>query len=297
MKTVSQSNFKFQCPRCSKKQIITDFNSGGVFCGYCGFVINTKLENMGYESSNIESQRNTRRTGASRTLSRHDFGLSTVIGLENKDSKGKIYLTTKDNKDSGRIKNISVIFLFYKYQETIFGFELRIWFWLIGMRVTRIIEWDQCLNQWTCPNILLGLVNNRLLLQIESRLPLSQRVTWLWVRDLFSIFFDDGPFKFWPCWFISNKTYNSSNLVSFQFILVKDRNCDQWVYLKIFVWFVLEKIKPVNCILLNLEENSRRHIGKSVFTNSSYSKDTLFFNELFDVVWDFYHDLNVVNLY
>lgn len=88
MNTTSQSNFKFQCPRCSKKQIITDFNSGEVFCGYCGFVINTKLENMGYESSNIESQRDISRAGASRTLSRHDFGLSTTIGLENKDSKG-----------------------------------------------------------------------------------------------------------------------------------------------------------------------------------------------------------------
>jgi len=88
MKAISQPNFTFKCLRCSKRQIITDFNSGEVFCGYCGFVINTKLENMGYESSNIESQMDISRVGASRTLSRHDFGLSTTIGLENKDSKG-----------------------------------------------------------------------------------------------------------------------------------------------------------------------------------------------------------------
>jgi len=79
MNPISQPNFKFQCPRCSKKQIITDFNSGEVFCGYCGFVINTKLENVRYESNNIESQRDARRTGISRTLSRHDFGLSTIL--------------------------------------------------------------------------------------------------------------------------------------------------------------------------------------------------------------------------
>ncbi|MFQ5476871.1 MAG: transcription initiation factor IIB family protein [Nitrosopumilus sp.] len=86
---VLNSNFKFECQRCRKKQIITDFNLGEIFCGNCGFVIDDKLEHFGYESIPIDSQKDTRRTGMPTTLSRNDFGLSTVIGSENKDVHGK----------------------------------------------------------------------------------------------------------------------------------------------------------------------------------------------------------------
>lgn len=86
--TALNSNLKFECQRCAKNQIITDVNSGEVFCGYCGMVINSKLENLGHDSNHIDSQRDTRRTGASITLSRNDFGLSTIIGSKNIDSKG-----------------------------------------------------------------------------------------------------------------------------------------------------------------------------------------------------------------
>jgi len=79
-------------------------NLGEVFCGYCGFVINIKLDNLGYESNNPESQRDARRTGASRTLSRHDFGLSTIISSENKDSRGN----SIQNALSGTIKRIRI---------------------------------------------------------------------------------------------------------------------------------------------------------------------------------------------
>ena len=82
------SNFKFDCQRCGKNQIITDFNSGEVFCKNCGFVINDKSENFGYESNYFEDQKDTRRTGAPMTLTRNDFGLSTVIGSANKDANG-----------------------------------------------------------------------------------------------------------------------------------------------------------------------------------------------------------------
>ncbi|MCV0391937.1 MAG: transcription initiation factor IIB [Nitrosopumilus sp.] len=82
------SNFKFGCPRCGKKEIVTDLNSAEIFCVYCGFVIDEKLKNFGYESFFTDSQKDTRRTGMSRTLSRNDFGLSTVIGSKNKDVHG-----------------------------------------------------------------------------------------------------------------------------------------------------------------------------------------------------------------
>lgn len=86
--TVLNSNLKFECQRCAKHQIVTDVDSGEVFCGYCGMVINSKLEYLGHDSNHIDNKTDTRRTGASRTLSRNDFGLSTIIGSKNIDSKG-----------------------------------------------------------------------------------------------------------------------------------------------------------------------------------------------------------------
>ena len=87
--TVLNSNFKFECQRCSKKQIVTDFSIGEIFCASCGFVIDEKIENSGYESSPGDNQKDTRRTGAPITLSRNDFGLSTVINSKNIDAHGK----------------------------------------------------------------------------------------------------------------------------------------------------------------------------------------------------------------
>ncbi|MCV0401322.1 MAG: transcription initiation factor IIB [Nitrosopumilus sp.] len=82
-------DFKFKCQRCGKKQIISDFNLGEIFCGHCGFVFNEKLENLGYGSGIVDNNKDTRRTGIPVTLSRNDFGLSTIIGSENKDVHGK----------------------------------------------------------------------------------------------------------------------------------------------------------------------------------------------------------------
>ncbi|WP_278975663.1 transcription initiation factor IIB [Nitrosopumilus sp.] len=62
---------------------------GEIFCASCGFVIHEKIENSGYESSLGDDQKDTRRTGAPITLSRNDFGLSTVISSENIDVHGK----------------------------------------------------------------------------------------------------------------------------------------------------------------------------------------------------------------
>lgn len=85
---VLNSNLKLKCQRCAKNQIITDVDSDEVFCGYCGMVINTRLENLGHDPNYTDNKTDTRRTGASRTLSRNDFGLSTIIDSKNIDSKG-----------------------------------------------------------------------------------------------------------------------------------------------------------------------------------------------------------------
>ena len=38
-----------RCPSCGKTTILTDENSGELFCGSCGFVITDKLEDTGAE--------------------------------------------------------------------------------------------------------------------------------------------------------------------------------------------------------------------------------------------------------
>jgi len=81
---------KQRCPSCGKRKIVTDENSGELFCAFCGFVINDKIEDTGAEwrsFSNEESNRN--RVGAGTSLTMHDMGLSIVIGAANKDSTGK----------------------------------------------------------------------------------------------------------------------------------------------------------------------------------------------------------------
>ena len=79
-----------RCPSCGKKKMVTDNNSGEIFCANCGFVITDKIEDTGAEwrsFSNDDSNRT--RVGAGTSLTMHDMGLSTIIGPANKDSSGK----------------------------------------------------------------------------------------------------------------------------------------------------------------------------------------------------------------
>ncbi len=79
-----------RCPSCGKKKMVTDDNSGEVFCANCGFVITDKIEDMGAEWRSFSSDETNRtRVGAGTSLTMHDMGLSTIIGQANKDSTGK----------------------------------------------------------------------------------------------------------------------------------------------------------------------------------------------------------------
>ena len=79
-----------KCPSCGKEKILTDENTGELFCGSCGFVISDKLEDTGAEwRSFSQDETNRARTGAGTSLTMHDMGLSTVIGSVNKDATGK----------------------------------------------------------------------------------------------------------------------------------------------------------------------------------------------------------------
>ena len=83
-----QLSKKQSCPRCGKNKVITDDETGEMFCGKCGFVITDRVDNLGPERTFSDSNSNKSRTGDRTSLTRHDQGLSTIINPINKDSSG-----------------------------------------------------------------------------------------------------------------------------------------------------------------------------------------------------------------
>jgi len=83
-------DIKQSCLRCGKKALITDSETGELFCGSCGFVLSERLENPGPERRSFPDDRvNRERTGVGTSLALHDQGLSTVINPTNRDATGK----------------------------------------------------------------------------------------------------------------------------------------------------------------------------------------------------------------
>jgi len=81
---------KPKCPSCGNKKMVTDQNTGELFCGTCGFVVTEKISDTGAEwRSFANDETNRTRVGAGTSLTMHDMGLSTIIGIQNKDSTGK----------------------------------------------------------------------------------------------------------------------------------------------------------------------------------------------------------------
>jgi len=79
-----------KCPACGGKKMVTDQNTGELFCGKCGFVVTDKIADTGAEWRSFTNDESSRaRTGAGTSLTMHDMGLSTVIGTANKDATGK----------------------------------------------------------------------------------------------------------------------------------------------------------------------------------------------------------------
>ncbi len=69
----TKSNLKEKCPRCVKGTLVTDHESGEMFCSKCGFV----------------EHGDRARAGAPTSLTMHDMGLATIINPTNKDASGK----------------------------------------------------------------------------------------------------------------------------------------------------------------------------------------------------------------
>lgn len=79
-----------KCPACGDKKIVTDQDTGELFCGKCGFVVTDKVADTGAEWRSFSNDEvNRTRVGAGTSITMHDMGLSTVIGTQNKDSTGK----------------------------------------------------------------------------------------------------------------------------------------------------------------------------------------------------------------
>src|SRR5919197_1231878 len=77
---------------CPKDQnIITDIESGEIICGNCGMVILEKTQDdthQDWRAFTLDEAYNRARTGSPISLARHDMGLSTIIGKDNRDAKG-----------------------------------------------------------------------------------------------------------------------------------------------------------------------------------------------------------------
>src|SRR3989344_2693150 len=84
-------NTKERCPRCGRGKLVTDTESGELFCSKCGFVMSEKLQESGPEwrSFTQDEHGDRARAGAPTSLTMHDMGLATIINPMNKDAAGR----------------------------------------------------------------------------------------------------------------------------------------------------------------------------------------------------------------
>jgi transcription initiation factor TFIIB len=83
---------KSVCSTCGCDQTITDTESGEIICSKCGQVISDKIEEIRPEWRNFASSDGSNdksRIGMSTSLARHDMGLSTMIGMTDRDASGQ----------------------------------------------------------------------------------------------------------------------------------------------------------------------------------------------------------------
>ena len=98
------NDIKCQLDTCKTYPAITDSERGEIICGGCGLILVQKMEDISYESNGYtqEDFMKMARTGPAISLTMHDKGLSTVIGI-NKDSSGKV-LSNNTKHEFGRLR-------------------------------------------------------------------------------------------------------------------------------------------------------------------------------------------------
>lgn len=85
-KTIKDGTY---CGYCNESKFVTDALIGEIICSNCGYVISENAEDRGIERKLVSGPLDTTRRGPGLTLKRHDRGLNTIIGIQNKDSVGK----------------------------------------------------------------------------------------------------------------------------------------------------------------------------------------------------------------
>lgn len=80
-----------RCPRCGRSTVTTDATHGELFCSYCGYVVEEKLQETGPEwRAFTQEERNSKsRAGMPTSLTMHDKGLATMMGSESRDAAGR----------------------------------------------------------------------------------------------------------------------------------------------------------------------------------------------------------------
>jgi TFIIB zinc-binding len=82
------------CSICKSDKMVTDPESGEVICSNCGTVISDKIEDTSHLERHVFTKggqigEGRARTGAPTSLARHDMGLATIIGKEDRDASGQ----------------------------------------------------------------------------------------------------------------------------------------------------------------------------------------------------------------
>ena len=101
------------CPGCqNNSSIITDRVIGEMICGRCGLVIYDRIQETrpeeGHPFSIYEVNDKKNSTGMPFSLARHDMGLSTVIGMNDRDVNGcKLDRSLHNEMDRLRKWNLS----------------------------------------------------------------------------------------------------------------------------------------------------------------------------------------------
>lgn len=78
------------CSSCKSDRVITDHESGEIICDNCGTIISDNTQEKQAYGFSTTSAIFTKRhnTGPRTSLARHDKGLSTIIGRQNRDASG-----------------------------------------------------------------------------------------------------------------------------------------------------------------------------------------------------------------
>ncbi len=92
------------CPNC-RKALIRDQEKGEVLCQYCGFVAIDQTIDSGSEWKQLDFEERSKRmrVGLPTSIALHDYGLSTDISGDSRDSHGR-FLDQRNRQDAMRLQ-------------------------------------------------------------------------------------------------------------------------------------------------------------------------------------------------